>query len=511
MFLPVRGRWAFELGIAATAGAAIGLGTDVMSPWLTLVVVGAVAATYALVARPELSLVLMLVGYATVFDVGVVPYFGAGGVSLNVLDLALLGLLATIAVRRLLDYRFEVRLTPVGAAIGLFMLVAVASIAVGLLRGTTTFSLATTELRYLAYYMVYFAVMYLVRDSSSMRVLLVAALALSIATAFAMIVQFVVGPSVPILAGRIEQFAQDGALVAEVARILPPGRYLVLAGFIALTVALSLKQVTRRDTFTLVAWLTLGVAVLLTFNRNFWLSSGVALLVYAAVARSAERRRLLTLVTSAVLLGGTVTAGAAILFPDTRVADLAFSLSERIGSIVSPSTYTSTNDQNLAVSSLNFRKIETEYALRHLQPPGLLGLGVGAQYRPTLPALDWEQFDGRGYIHNGHLWILLKTGVLGYLTLVGAMVLTVARGLRVWRRAPSELRGAALGVPLVVLAVLLSSIVDPILAELAWAPLFGVLAGALDQIVGRTTTARSAHGDVGDRTAGAHARWGTAP
>src|SRR5690606_20021415 len=125
MFLPVRGRWAFELGIASPAGAAIGLGTDVMSPWLTLVVVGAVAATYALVARPELSLVLMLVGYATVFDVGVVPYFGAGGVSLNVLDLALLGLLATIAVRRLLDYRFEVRLTPVGAAIGLFMLVAV--------------------------------------------------------------------------------------------------------------------------------------------------------------------------------------------------------------------------------------------------------------------------------------------------------------------------------------------------------------------------------------------------
>src|SRR5690606_152450 len=150
----------------------------------------------------------------------------AGGISLNVLDLVLVALLAKIALRRLLRTDSEIRLTPVGLAMAAFMVVAVASIALGLLRGTTTLNLATTELRYLGYYLIYFAVVYLIRDAGRLRLLLAGGLFLSIATAAAMIVQFVVGPSVPILAGRVEQFAQDGARALDVARILPPGRYL---------------------------------------------------------------------------------------------------------------------------------------------------------------------------------------------------------------------------------------------------------------------------------------------
>lgn len=490
----IRRRRGLEAAAAVLVGTLVALSGHSTQPWLVIVFVVALAASAVLIARPGIAILLMILGYATIFSPNAIPYFGAGGISLNVLDFLLVALLGRMCLRWLVERRLQIDLTPVGIGLAAFLVIAVLSTAMGLYVGTTTLNEATTSLRTLGYYVTYFVVVFLLPTPRHIRFLFFGAIALSVVTALAMIAQFIVGPSVPILAGRIEQFAQDGSLVADVARVLPPGRYLVLFGFIASSISIALHGVSVRRAWHLVLWLVLSTALLLTFNRNLWLSSAIAFAVFAVLAGRADRRRLMTLFTTSILVGVLLAAVLTAMFPQSRVADLGRSVGERFSSLASSTTYTATNQADFATSSLEFRKIETIYAFKKLWPPSLLGLGLGAPYRPKL-SIDWAGFDGRGYIHDGHLWVLLKTGVLGYLALMTALVAVPFTSLRNWRRVPAELQPAVVGTGLTVIAVILSSIVDPIIVDAGWTALFGLIAGAV-QVLVADTRSRGAGNDI---------------
>jgi O-antigen ligase len=106
-----------------------------------------------------------------------------------------------------------------------------------------------------------------------------------------------------------------------------------------------------------------------------------------------------------------------------------------------------------------------------------VGLGLGASYRPLTPK-DYENFDGRTFIHNGHVYILLKSGIFGYVGLLWFLLGVLVRGLRHWRRIPEPYTsGIVLAFALTSLGVLIVSLVEPYVMTSGWTPVIGVIAG----------------------------------
>jgi len=138
------------------------------------------------------------------------------------------------------------------------------------------------------------------------------------------------------------------------------------------------------------------------------------------------------------------------------------------------------SQRTLSEDSLQWRYVENEYALRQIASHPLLGLGLGARYRPFDPRIDYRgmNWDARGFIHNGHLAILLASGLPGYLCLMWLSLAFLIRGFRYWRCiSNSQMRGIVLGFTLAYLGVLISAVVGSPFTSWSWTPLIGIMMG----------------------------------
>ncbi|MGB1285918.1 MAG: O-antigen ligase family protein [Aggregatilineales bacterium] len=461
--------------LAIIVGAALGLASLVLSPMLIIAVLIGLFLVPSLLKTPVPFLMVMLIGYSTILDVNLVPLVPLGFGSLNLLDIGLLGYLVLVVLRRFIEPGFTLYIGAQGIAILVFMFALIFSTAIGIVEGSTDFSSATTEIRYFSYYIGFFVIAYWIRDRRQLTYLLYGFFFLAAVVSVGMIAQYVAGDSVQIIYGRIEAFAQAGEEAEGVTRVIPAGRYLVLVSFITLTFLQAMHE--KGSTWITLAWVLTALGVLLTFNRNFWVSAVFVIGVFMIVVDPVTRSQLLRLLAkSGVVL--LILLAVILSSPESTLAQTVTSMGDRFFSLFSSDTYQNTVRSDNNTSSLEFRRIESEYALKRLSPPPLFGLGAGANYRPKLDALDSENFDGRGYIHNAHLWVILKTGVLGYGALMAMFLLTIFRGIRYWKivDAPGD-RAILLGFSLSLIGILTSAIVDPILSDLTWTPVCGILVG----------------------------------
>lgn len=132
--------------------------------------------------------------------------------------------------------------------------------------------------------------------------------------------------------------------------------------------------------------------------------------------------------------------------------------------------------------TLGFRLIENEYAYAAIAQHPWLGMGMGFTYRPWDSRLDQSGNsagnDFRRHIHNGHLWIMLQSGLLGYASLMWLSGVFLWRGLRNWRHIPDpKLRAMMLGFSLVYVAVMIAAIVNSSFTQWRWTPLLGMMMG----------------------------------
>jgi hypothetical protein len=469
-----------QIGAAVIAGLVLGLASVVLSPKIILLILIGLFAAPLLILRLEIVLLVILVGYSTFVDVNVVPLIPIGVGSLNVFDAALLGCLGLILIRRVVEKR-RIIVTDLSILLLIFYAFIILSTMLGIWQGTTNFKDAVTELRYTAYYLLFFVVFHLFQSKRQLKALLYGFFVLAFVVAIAMMVQYLVGNKFQLIYGRVEVFAQDGHAVEGVTRIIPAGRYLILVSFITLT-CLMVTNV-QRHLVVLVAWLVIGMGVLLTFNRNFWISSAIVLLVFFVIVNWHYRQRLIKLALMSVIAAGLVI-GLIMTSPDSFIATTIGSVLERLTSIFDSNTYQAAYQVNSATSSLEFRRIETEYAVKRLWPIPVLGLGLGARYRPYVSQLDWGPYDGRGYIHNAHLWVILKGGFGSYITLLLMYWVFLTRGIRYWRRVPERWLGTVmLAFSLSSISLLLSAIVDPLLVDLSWTPIAGIMFGVNEYLV----------------------------
>jgi O-antigen ligase len=435
---------------------------------IVLVLIGLSIAT---IERPELGILGMLAVTSTIIyekDLPLVP-LPVMGLHLHVSDLIVVGLLGLVVLRWLTEGDFEIVGTPLNGPLLVFYVVALIATALSFVQATVI-DFAFREVWVVTYYLMFFVVTHLIRREDQLQLLLKGVNSLALIVAVVMIVQFALGQSVSILAGRVEALQTDYTVYEEITRIIPPGQSLVLVAFITTAVTLVVTAPEQIRLWDLFRWAILGIAVMFTFNRGYWAASAGAFFMLVFIVNGRERKRLLVGGFSVLAVILLVMLLVQTLSPDSRIANLLNAATARLATLTRRDTFEE--------RSVRYRTFEWEYALSQIEDHPVFGLGLGSKYRPLDTRLDSKQFDGRRYIHNGHFYVIVKTGLLGYLWLTALSVLFFALGLIHWRKIQDgRLRGTYLGFVLAYTAASIAAASSPVHMEWFWTPVIGVMMG----------------------------------
>ena len=162
-----------------------------------------------------------------------------------------------------------------------------------------------------------------------------------------------------------------------------------------------------------------AVLIGLSMYRTVWIACLVALPVVYALASKGERKRLrkYTFILSLLLLSGLTVAY--IRVPLVRIFVASFF-----------SRFASTTQVTTDASLVN-RYIEWRELWNTIKGSPLVGYGYGARY------LDFDWLRGywiwAGYSHNAYLFVLFKSGILGFTALFAAYLGFVIKALKLAR------------------------------------------------------------------------------
>ena len=465
-------------------GCSFGLLLGILSLWISpLFVLGTLTATvflYATRNRPEIGLLGILLLTSSIIFENRLPLIPIGVGSLHISDLLLLSLLGLIVLRRLLEPEFRIVRTPLDWPLLIFYGVTLLSTFIAILQSSVEIRDALRATRVLSYYLTFFIVTNLVRERRQLNFLLNGIFFLATIVAAAMIGQFLLGDSVQLLPGRIESLSTQGVVFEDITRILPPGFSIVLVSFVTILCILVLEKLKPLGLLKFVQCGLLGMALLITFLRSYWAVLIIVIFSLVYLFRGVDRRRLIgwgmVVITSAVMILFVV-----FNYPNSRASRLLGASMHRLSSLGG-----AVQGQD---GAFNFRMIENGYALPAIASHPLIGLGMGARYRPWDSRLDHTDPDGsvydfRKHIHNGHLWILLQSGLLGYLSFMWLSLVFLMRGFRYWRSITNDrMRGVVLGFTLVYLAVLIAAATNSTFMQWRWVPVIGIIMGINEVIL----------------------------
>jgi O-antigen ligase len=251
--------------------------------------------------------------------------------------------------------------------------------------------------------------------------------------------------------------------------------------FIALSVIMIFGRFQARNQILIIPWALTGLGVILSFKRHLWIAVMVSFLLILYMGRRRELHR--------VVFGSLVILFFSLLvvfflynFTGTIGPHFIDSSIDRLTSLFRPDTYTD------PTSSLRWRDFEYEYGIPQFLSHPIFGLGLGAKYRPYIVPKDWEGFDGRGWIHNGNLWLLVKTGLLGFLPLITVILSSLYRGFKSWRLVPETWkRYLAFGCALSILGMLIGSFIEPTWMRLSWTAIIGIILGVNEILLKEVT------------------------
>lgn len=244
---------------------------------------------------------------------------------------------------------------------------------------------------------------------------------------------------------------------------------------ICICLLITAPKMKRRS---LLGVLALGVpafgVVFFSFARHSLLAVGVALIV--ALAVTPRRSRLLISIPTLVLVGILVIVPLAATgtFSSETATRQIDAFTERVIQGLSRSAF----QKDLGIE---LRRLETKYALETFRRNPVMGLGLGTNYRPTLPEVFDVFPDGIGetYIHNAYLWYLAKTGLVGTAAFGAAVLGPLAAAFRKARRSGLPDAGVDIALGSAVLGFLAANAVAPYLWDFPGALMVGGIVGFL--------------------------------
>jgi O-antigen ligase len=452
--------------LALVCGFGLLLGIAAIKIPMFLLFVGVAGVIYIMIAWfwPEIAILGILFFTSTIFDVYAYPSIPIGIGNLIISDILLFVLIGIIFLRVILRSSSYFIRTPLDKLLFAFYGTAILATIIGISNSKVTFNGSLDEVRKVNFYLVFFVVTNLVRNEKQLRRLISGIVFLSIFVALAMIAQYILGPSVPILPGRVETLRTSASISYGVTRVLPPGQSMVMLGFVCLVVQMLFNKSSSRFIIYLFQLGLVGLAVLLTFNRNFWGAIALALFLVSLLVSLRDKVKYVQIVMWVVLVGSFVL----ILFRSViggEVNKLVDGITARMSTLFSSDT---ANE-----SSLQYRSIENGYAYTQIASTPFIGIGLGAAFRP-----EDSRLVGPSYIHNGHLYVILKTGLIGYLFFMWFLLLFIKRGLQNWRQTVDPfLKGIVLSFTVVIVGILAANDVNPIFMQIYWAPVIGAMLG----------------------------------
>ncbi len=460
--------------IAVGAGLILGAVSVRLSPFHALgLIVGAMLA-YVFVSRPEIALLVFLLFTSTILSSRQIPSFSLGFGTLYVTDLLLLCLLGLIVVRALAEPRFRIVRTPLDWPVLLFVGAWILSGFAAVWDGRMPFDQTLGEIRTVLSYLTFFCVTNLVRQRRQLLFLRQGLIVLGVFVALAMVAQYLLGTSHILVAGRVENLARsEGIANVDATRIIPPGQSIIVVAFMILIIGLIMGTDRYRlgDVWRFSLCGLLGLAILLTFFRASWVTIGLTLSMMVFQVWRQNKQRMLELGISAIL-GIALIVLVFQVASDAQMSRLSLAFTQRFGTLFRSETYEASD------SSLRWRDFEYELAVPQFLSRPLLGMGPGAYYRPFVLGKDYEGNILRDWVHNAHLWILLKSGLLGYAGILWLSAVFLWRGFMLWRRIPDlKLRGMVLACTVTYVGTLIVSIVEPYLVIEHWTPVIGIMMG----------------------------------
>lgn len=210
---------------------------------------------------------------------------------------------------------------------------------------------------------------------------------------------------------------------------------------------------TGRVTVAVIFLLNLA-GLLLTYERTFWVTTALGLLLIVAMGSGRARLR--------AVFWGPLALVVFFAVMSTVMPDTLGAARERLLSL---GRYQNDN-------SLRYRLVESRRVLDEIEKRPLTGSGLAATIYWGRP---WEQVPPKEerFAHNGYLWITWKLGLIGAALLFGAMLFVL-----IGRAPPTPsplLRMLRTGAKAGLLALLLSSVTFPSFTQLSGAATLGVV------------------------------------
>jgi O-antigen ligase len=450
------------------------------SPLIALAALIGIFLIFAVLKRPEIALIGILIITSSIIFENQLPSINVGPITLLLSDLLLLGCLALIAARSLVEPKFKIVRTPLDWPLIIFIGLMLLSTIIAISNKSLEYSVAIAWVRIMSYYLTFFIVTNLVHDQRQLNFLINGIFVVAVIVAGAVVGQFLLGDSVQLISGRVQDLSSEGAALSGLLRIAPPGLSTVLVSFITLICIVVVKK-TRSIRFPEILSIGLmGMALLLTFLRSMWAAIIMVLSLLMVLVRGKDRQRMIRWGLVIICLIAIILL---IIFinPDSRAARLVGALMDRYGSLTVGKTFQGQD------SSLNWRMLENKYAISSISAHPLIGIGMGARYRPFDRRLTvyGDTYDYRMHIHNGYLWILLDMGILGFLAFIWLSITFLNRGFRNWRSITNDrFRGVMLGFSIVYLAALIAAVANSTFTQWRWTPLIGILFG-INEVIHR--------------------------
>jgi hypothetical protein len=465
--------------IAGGIGTLLGLSLTLLSMQMVIAALAGIFLVIVLPKKPETVLLIILLGTSTLINEEQIPRLPVGIGQLYIIDALLLALIGIAAIRILVDTLYTDVRTSLDLPMLLFYGLAVFSTFIAIRYSSLEARDGFTGVRYITYYLTFFVVTHLVKDKSQVIFLFNGMLFLAMLVAIFTIIQYFLGTSITILSGRVEVLSTQGKVYSGITRVITPGTSLLLVGFICNIAIIVIEKFRRESLIYLFQTGVIGIGILLSFHRNLWAGAGLSIFLLIFLMKKFNRRWILGWALAATFLG-SVLLFTILILPESKGSLLMKSVYDRFSSIFRLETYSLSNRE----STLRWRDFEYEHATAKIKSNPIFGIGLGSQYRPYLPGVDWEGFDGRAWIHNGHMWILVKTGILGYLSFIGLSIVFLIRGFKYWRLInDTRLRAIVIGSTLSYFAILLGSIAEPLIMIWPWITVIGILMGINEVIL----------------------------
>ncbi len=444
-------------------------------------------------ARPEVGILIMLVLLSSIVFEESLPLIPIGIGSFHVSDVILLFMLGAVIfkvfVRRACTY---VR-TSLDLPLALFIVTVAASTCISLAQGQygKDLALVLRLFRDVTYYLIVIVITNLIRNVKQIRFLIHGLFAIAAVVAATMLVQAIVGDSVQLMPGRVEA-AETFDQQYDALRLLPPGQILLLVSLIT-SICMVAFENRRSLLFSRYPYLValLGVGLLLTYTRNYWIALLLAVCLLFLLRIGIEGKKRLLVLLAVVTILAVLFIG---LFSGSGgKIDKAFdAISVRYGSLFAPKKLNRD-------SSLGDRYIENGYAIKQIEDHPVLGIGLGNDYRPELPGMR----EGLTYyIHNSYLYIMTDTGLTGFCFFFWFYIVFLVRAMKHWKQIQDKfLKSALLGFMISGIVILPSALVIPIFMEWFSLVVIAVMIGLSEAII-RTGEAEMGHVKVIRRCSG---------